>query len=109
MKKIINSDWFLLIIAAILGMIALISYTPTTKAQSITKVNKTTVVITTNTPAKQDTVKTKYVVIIDSIAYPVYLNPKSGSMFIVRTSKKTGKPYKVYSIKGYKINELFRK
>lgn len=111
MHKFIDKipDWFLLIVAAILGFVAFVCYTPTCYAQEVRKVNKTTVVVTSSPKpiAKQDTVKTDYKVIIDNVVYPVYLNPTSGTMFIVRISQRTGKPYRCYTIKGKKIKDLF--
>lgn len=120
MKRLISSDWFILIVCSILGFLAMLYYTPTTHAcpirasewvcQEVRRVSKTTVVVTTNkTHAKQPAVKTQYTVVIDSIQYPVYMNPSSGKMYIYRVSRKTNKPYKVYSIKGIKINDMFGK
>lgn len=110
MKKIIMSDWCILIACAILAFLSALYYTPTAHGQTVQRVSKTTVVVRTDkSHAKQPAVKTQYTVVIDSIQYPVYMNPSSGKMYIVRISKKTGKSYKVYAIKGYKINELFNK
>lgn len=109
MKKLLNSDWFWLILAGIIGLICLFMYEPTTTAQSIRKINKTTVIVEQDPQhVKQDTILTKYKVIVDSTIYPVYMNSKSGSMFIVRISQKTGKYYRCYVIKGKKIKDLFK-
>lgn len=112
MRKIIDSipDWLLLTIGAILGLIAFVCYTPTCYAQEVRKVNKTTVVVTSSPKqlAKQDTIKTQYKIVIDGVTYPVYLNPTSGTMFIVRISQRTGKEYRCYTVKGRKIKDLFK-
>lgn len=111
MRRIIDSipDWLLLTIGAILGLIAFACYTPTAHGQEVYKISKTTVIVNNDKQhAKQDTVKTNYKIIIDNVAYPVYMTSTSGKMFIVRTSQKTGKQYKVYSIKGRSITKMFK-
>lgn len=102
-------DWFLLIMEIILGVVVLVCHVSTAYGQEVYKVSKTTVIVNNDkSHAKQDTIKTQYKVVIDNVIHPVYLNPKSGSMFIVRTSRKTGKSYRCYSIKGTKIKDLFQ-
>lgn len=111
MKHIMDktSDTFILIVCCVLALIALLLYVPTTRAQNVYKISKTTIIVKTDTQhAKQDTVATQYKIILDDKVYPVYMNVKSGSMFIVRTSQKTGKQYRCYTIKGKKIKDLFK-
>ena len=54
-----------------------------------------TFIQSSNKPKKTAPTLTPYTYVIDSISYPVYMSA-NGKYFIIRTSKKTGKPYKQY-------------
>ena len=54
-----------------------------------------TFIQSSNKPKKAAPTLTPYTYVIDSVSYPVYMSA-NGKYFIIRTSKKTGKPYKQY-------------
>lgn len=54
--------------------------------------NSNLIELSTTTPSKQEPIKTKY----SWKGYQVYINPKSGACYTIRTSQKTGKEYKSY-------------
>lgn len=63
-------------------------------AQSVTRQGNT-FIQSSNKPKKTAPTLTPYTYVIDSVSYPVYMSA-NGKYFIIRTSKKTGKPYKQY-------------
>lgn len=63
-------------------------------AQNVTRKGNT-FIQNSNKPKKAAPTLTPYTYVIDSISYPVYMSA-NGKYFIIRTSKKTGKPYKQY-------------
>lgn len=64
-----------------------------TYAQSVKREGTTFVV--SSSRSKSEPIKTKYTWKVGDVEYPIYISA-SGSCYIIKTSKKTGKEYKQY-------------
>ena len=81
-----------LFIAAIM-LLAFSVNNSSTYAQSIKREGTTFVV--SSSRSKSEPIKTKYTWKVGDVEYPIYISA-SGSCYIIKTSKKTGKEYKQY-------------
>lgn len=81
----------LFIMAAML--LALSVNNSSTYAQDIKREGTTFVV--SSSRSKSEPTKTKYTWKVSGVEYPIYISA-SGSCYIIKTSKKTGKEYKQY-------------
>lgn len=81
-----------LFIAAIM-LLALSVNNSSTYAQSVKREGTTFVV--SSSRSKSEPVKTKFTWKVGDVEYPIYIS-STGSCYIIKTSKKTGKEYKQY-------------
>lgn len=89
-------DWLVIIISAIAIILMFFFYTPTTRAQNVTRNGNTFVQKDSSSKIKKDnpTLTKYYYQTIDGTRYPIYMSA-SGKCFIIKTSKN-GKQYKQY-------------
>lgn len=82
----------LIALAILLGVNNSSSY-----AQEFTREGNTFSSIQQNRRSSTPPIETKFMYKdTDGKQYPIYCSPSTGSCFIVKTSKKTGKPYRKY-------------
>lgn len=99
MKNFISKlpDWLFIIVTAIAVVLLFLFYTPTTRAQNVTRKGNVFVQDTSSrkTIKKAPFTLTKfYYQASDGTKYPIYMS-SNGKCFIIRTSKN-GKQYRQY-------------
>lgn len=93
-KKIIKfftSDWFLIILFWVSMFLVFLYYTPTTHAQIVLRGN--TFICVDSAKSKNPTMTKYFYLDKKGNKYPIYMTA-NGKCFIIKTSKRTGKPYR---------------
>lgn len=92
MKQFRNPVYISIIIGITLAFVFALS----TNAQKYQRTGNTFVELSDSSKKqKSEPQKTVYTYVKNGVSYPVYVS-KNGKYFIIRTSKKTGKPYRQY-------------
>lgn len=94
-KKIIKfftSDWFLIILFWVSMFLVFLYYTPTTHAQSIV-LRGNTFICVDSVESKHPTMTKYFYLDKKGNKFPIYMTA-NGKCFIIKTSKRTGKPYR---------------